>query len=1001
MADADRDTPVLVGYGGGKGGGGGGLSEDPDNLKSRAYARVMLALAEGEIDGLGPAPRPTGKDSTKVLGDSPTAQPFRYVYFDGVPMQNSDGSTNFKGAQGYFTYGTQGQAQIPGFSHNEQETAVGVEVKQAAPITHAITDANIDRVRVTVSVHGLYQTHSDGRITGTSVELKVDVQSNNGGFVNVVDDTIKGKTTGKYQRAYNIPLTGSPPWKIRVSRVTADNSSGTMLSKTYWDSYTAIIDSKLRYPNTALAAINIDSSQFSHIPTMGFLMRLLRVRVPTNYDPVARSYAGSWDGTFKVAWTDNPAWCFYDLLTSTRYGLGKYLPEDQIDKWGLYSISQYCDQLVPDGQGGTEPRFTCNLYLQTRQEAYTVLTQFVSIFRAMLYWAGGALAVTQDAPSDPVALFTNANVVDGQFSYAGAPLNQRHTVALVTWNNPANQYKQQVEAVEDHDAILRYGVIQTEVVAVGCASQGQAQRVGRWLLYTERMESETCTFTVGLEGAIARPGQIIQVADANRGGERRGGRILNATATTVQLDAAVTLQPSVTYTLSVVAHGGGLVDATVQAVTSATITQTLTLTAALSTVPVAGAIWILASPNLEPQPFRVLSVAEADRNQFQITALTHNPDKYASIENDTLVTPAAISSFVEPLDAPQNLRAAEYINTTHADVMRSYIQIGWDSVRGAKRYLVTTQFADEAEETRYSDENAYAFISEETGECKITVAAINAGNVVGTAASYTLTTLHKSPIPPAPMSIFGLYGAPPGAPNLDIYNVMPDPVVYAKLGIQQYSGIFSYLAKTDQMVVMSHDVPTQIQPPGISTASLNPDRAAFNFAIANQYGNYSHAPNAVLSWGPTMQYKYPSAPVASAYYIFPKWTSAYICTTSSVENEVDLFVPFLNGLEYVQNGNPSSIDSIDVSTSGGTDYLQNTAISPTSTFGSPSATLHFASGVTNHLGATVNAPAVGQAVATTYHLTFHVTVPFVDSYTIPIDVIVTFARRDSSGQSQN
>lgn len=517
----------IIGFGGGgkSGGSGGSRSpvEDPDSLRSRSFARIIDLLSEGEIEGL-----------------VTPADPLKSVYLDRTKVQNDDGSYNFTGVTLATRNGTQAQTFISGFPSVEAEVAVGVQVEQATPVVRSITSAAYDSARVTISIPQLSKINTNnGDTTGSQVRIKIEVQANGGSYVEQVDDTIKGKTTTKYQKSYLVKLTGSAPWNIRVTRVTDDSTSSTLQNQTWWESFTQISSSKLSYPNSALAAMVIDSQQFSNIPVRGYDIKGLRVRVPSNATVRADgslTYSGSWDGTFIIRWTSNPAWCFYDMLTSERYGLGQYISDGQIDKWALYAIGRYCDDLVDDGFGGTEPRFSCHLYMQQRAEAFKVMQDLASIFRGMVYWAGGLVTAVQDSPSDPVALFTDANVVSADesgnpipaFTYQGSSLKTRHTVALVSWNDPEDFYTLKPEYVEDADGIARYGVVQTNVVAVGCTSRGQAHRVGKWLLYSESNETETITFKAGVDASLVRPGQIIQVADRNRAGARRGGRIVSA-----------------------------------------------------------------------------------------------------------------------------------------------------------------------------------------------------------------------------------------------------------------------------------------------------------------------------------------------------------------------------------------------------------------------------------------------------------------------------------------
>ena len=664
-------TELIIGAGGGGKGGGGASArvaqEAPDSLRSKAYARVVDLISEGEIEGL-------------VDG-------LQSVYLDDTPIQNADGTTNFSGVTLETRDGTQQQSYVPGFSSVENEVPVGVEIKASQPVVRSITDPDVDAVRIKVSVGQLTnQDTTNGDLNGSAVSFSIDRQVSGGGFVEVINDTISGKTTTKYQRSYYVPLTGNGPWEIRVRRITADSTSSAIQNKTYLDSYTEVVESKLRYPNSALVALRVDASQFSAIPRRSYDMKLLRVRVPVNYDPGTRTYSGVWNGNFKIAWTDNPAWCFYDLVTSTRYGLGGYIPESQVDKWALYRVAQYCDQLVPNGLGGFEPRFTCNLYLQTREQAYKVVQDMASIFRGMVYWSGGAITVTQDAPSDAVYQFAPGNVVDGEFAYQGSSAKARHTVALVTWNDPDDFYRQKVEYVEDAAGIARYGIVQSDVVALGCTARGQAHRVGKWLLFSEQSESEIVTFRTGLEGAVVRPGDIIKVADPVRGGMRLGGRIAAATASTVTLDQE--LPADLPWRLSVVLPNGTVEERLVGPVSG----RTLTVTIPFSSVPQVDAIWMLASSIIEPQLFRVVSVAERDPGVHEVTALAHNPSKYAAIEEGLALQPRSITVLSDIPPPPTGLAMQESLYRVK-DQAQVLVQVSWTEVQTAIAYRLSYRVA--------------------------------------------------------------------------------------------------------------------------------------------------------------------------------------------------------------------------------------------------------------------------------------------------------------------
>ena len=724
------------GGGGGKGGGGGGgghtPTESPDSLRSRQYARVLDMVSEGEIEGL-------------VGG-------LQGVYLDDTPIENADGSQNFSGVTVDSRNGTQAQAYLAGFPEVESEVAVSTEFKYATPVVRQISNPNIDAVRVTVGVPQLtYQDPGSGDLGGTSVQIAIDVQNNGGGYVETVSDTISGKTTSRYQRSYRIELAGSGPWDIRVRRLTADSAAANLQNKTWFESYTEIIDAKLRYPNSALVGLQVDSAQFRSIPRRGYHIKGIRIRVPSNYDAATRVYTGVWDGTFQVAWSDNPAWCFYDLLTSERYGLGAFIDADQVDKWALYDIARYCDELVPDGYGGTEPRFTCNLYLQSRSEAYSVINTMASIFRGMAWWASGAVTVSADKPADATMLFTAANVVEGAFNYSGASIKQRHTVALVTWNDPEDHYRQKIEYVEDAAGIALYGVIQTEVLAAGCTSRGQAHRLGRWILYSERLETETVTFRCGMDGTYVAPGDVIQTQDAARAGKRFGGRVVSATTTAITLDASVTIESGKTYTLSAILPDGTL---ETRAVTNVPGSATVLSVAAFTAAPQVGAIWVLAASDLAPETWRVVGVAEVEKGVLEITALAHRPDKYGAVEQNLLLEPLRTSSVNVIPASPTNVLIAESLYQTGAEV-KTQMAVAWDGVLG-----VTWDVSYRRDDNNWVilprvDVPSITVLDMVPGFVEVRVAAVNAIGVRSIPASASTQIFGKT-APPAAVTGFSV-----------------------------------------------------------------------------------------------------------------------------------------------------------------------------------------------------------------------------------------------------
>lgn len=613
--------------------------EAPDSLQSTAYARILDLVSEGEIVGL-----KNGK---------------RSVFLNETPLANADGSLNFSGVTLETRNGSQDQTYIPGFPAVENESSVAVELRSDQPWSKAITNLQLSAVRIRLAVSRLAQTNtSNGDTNGYTVRYAIDLSTDGGAFVEVLQAAFSGKTSSKYERSHRVDLPAATAgWTVRVRRLTPNSTSGAIADTTSVESITDVIDAKLRYPGSAIIGLQFDASQFQSIPTRSFELQGRIIRVPSNYDPLTRIYSGVWDGTFKSAWTDNPAWIYYDLLLHQRYGLGHLLNAAQVDKWELYRIGQYCDQPVSDGKGGTEPRFTCNLYLSVRADALKVLQDLATTFRGMAYWGAGSVMAVADMPEDPVYTYSNANVLDGKFVYGGSAKKTRYSVALVSWNDPADFYRQKVQYVDDPEGIARYGVQQTEITATGCTSQAQAQRIGKWALLTNRLETESVSFAVGLDGTLARPGQIIRVADNDRAGRRIGGRLRSATLDTLVLDADVRAYPGDTVTL--IMPTGKAVSRVIKSVgypltwDSTGITwdngditldttgfpaevQRVVLEKKLEELPPEQSMWAIDSPTLAAQQFRVLSVAEDfsdDSIKYSISAVKHVPSKFDAIDN--------------------------------------------------------------------------------------------------------------------------------------------------------------------------------------------------------------------------------------------------------------------------------------------------------------------------------------------------------------------------------
>lgn len=654
--------------GGGKGGGGSSrvAQEAPNTLQSKSVLRVVELISEGEIVGL-------------VNGA-------KSIYLDDTPLQNADGSFNFSGISFEERKGTPNQTHLAGFPAVEAEVAVGVEVTQPTPLVRTITDADTDAVMVTMRVPSLTeQNTSNGDLNGSKVQYTIEYKPSGGSYIMAVDSTkgtIQGKTTSPYERQHRVNLTGSAPWDIRVTKVTPDSTAANIQNDVFWSSYTRIIDNKLTYPDWALVGLSVDSSLFgSSIPQRSFEVKGLKIKIPVNYNPTTRVYTGVWNGTFTTAWTDNPAWILYDLLTNNRYGLGNYIDVAEVDKYALYTIGQYCDELVPNGKGGTEPRFTFNGVISSQEDALKVLQAVASSFRGMLYWGAsgtsGVITAVQDAPSDPAKLFTPANVIDGIFTYSGAPLESVHAACYVTWNNPAEAYAPAIEVVESPLLPTMTTYRKLDVVAYGCSSQGQANRLGKWILDTEIYGSEIVVFKAGLADADTRPGMIVKIQDPAYADIRYGGRVMSATTTQVTIDAPVELVSGQSYTLDVVLPDGTIAS---KAITNSPGTYTvLNLASALALTPDPMTLWAITSTNLAPRQFRVLAVKENSDIEYEITALLHDPTKYARVENNINIPTTSFSRIGKgAIPAPTNLTFSEYLFNT-GPFLRSAVNLSWEA----------------------------------------------------------------------------------------------------------------------------------------------------------------------------------------------------------------------------------------------------------------------------------------------------------------------------------
>jgi hypothetical protein len=730
-------------------------TETTNNLFSTSYIKILDLIGEGEIEGL-------------VNG-------LQSIYLDGTPIQNPDGSLNFRGVTVEIRNGTQFQDYIPGFDEVASETGVGVVVTAPAPVTRTITEP-VDAARVSVTLPALQEFTDKGDVLGASVNLQISVQYNGGGYSVVVDDTISGRTSQQYQRQYRINLSGPFPVDIRVSRVTPDSTSSKVNNAFSWGSFSEITYAKLSYPNTAVIGYRIEADQFNGaIPSRSCRLRGLKVQIPSNAtvdNATGRSiYSSVWNGTFGAAqWTSDPAWCLWTLLTSRRFGFGDHLDASKLDRWAFYSASQYASALVPDGFGGWEPRFSCKANIQTADDAYRLIGDLCSVMRCMPYWAAGALTISQDRPADPSFSFTLANVGPEGFNYSGSSLKARPTVAVVRYQD-LDLRSESFEVVEDAAGIARYGVVKTEIEAFACTSRGQARRLGEWLLYSEANEGEVVAFTSNLAaGAVVRPGQIIQIADPLRAGSRRGGAIAAATTSAIALDDATGLAVANSPTLSVI-----LPDATVETRPVVSITgNVVAVSPAFSSAPQANSIWVFESSNILASLWRVLAVGENDGVRYPITALAHNPSKYGHIENDLALTKRDITDLDIIPNPPQNLTGVEVLYEVGGRVAAK-LQVSWSSVPGVGTYRVSYRRSPGNWEQGHVGAPSIEILDIQAGTYEILVASVKAGIIFSRPAQLRFATVGKTapPVNVAGASLLPIDGASgilswDRAPDLDV-----------------------------------------------------------------------------------------------------------------------------------------------------------------------------------------------------------------------------------------
>ncbi|MDC9789584.1 host specificity protein J [Proteus mirabilis] len=718
---------------GAKGGGGGGHTptESPDSLLSESTAKILLAISEGEIAG--------GLDDTRI-------------FLDDTPIGNADGTKNFEGVTWEFRPGSEHQEYIQGIPSVDSETSVGLELKDDQPYVRSINNTQLSAVRIRLSVPQLFQQHDNGDTTGYRIEYAIDLSTDGAGYNEVLRSAFDGKTTSEYQRTHRIDLPkANTGWQIRVRRLTKNQNTARIADKVTISAVTDVIDAKLRYPNTALLFITFNARQFNNrIPKISVRPKGgLLIKVPTNYDPINRVYSGVWDGTFKLAATNNPAWVFYDLVLNNRYGCGDRIKASQIEKWDLYKIAQYCDELVPDGHGGDgkEPRFLCDVYVQSQESAYQVLRDIAAIFRGMTFWADNKVNVVADMPDSIFRTFTNANIVGGKPAYSGGSQQNRYTQALVSYTDINNHSNDAIEAVADIKLQRRYGVRKTEISAIGCTRQTEANRRGRWALLTNAND-RVISFATGLEGAIPSPGHIIAVADSTLAGRDNGGRISRVEGRKITLDRRANIKAG--DRLIVNLPNGRSEGRTVSLVAD----NIITVSTEYSQEPEKNAVWTVDADDLALQLYRVVNITDNGDNTYTITGAIHNPSNYDHIDSGARIDERPITIIPPGVQAPpKNIRISSY-SQVNQGISFTTLRVDWDTVDNAITY--------EAQWRR--DNNNWVSMPRSStcgfevdgiyaGRYQVRVRAINASEISSVWANAQETTLTgKVGSPPKPVN---------------------------------------------------------------------------------------------------------------------------------------------------------------------------------------------------------------------------------------------------------
>ncbi|MDI9805103.1 host specificity protein J [Acinetobacter baumannii] len=701
----------------------------PDSAQSKTYIKVLYGLAEGEIEGL--------------------ANGLQSIYLEETPLQNADGSLNFENVKVDFRNGTNDQEYIEGFPAVESETAIDVELKSETPWVRAFSNLDLDAVRLRLKWGPLRtQNATNGDVSGVTIEYAIDLQTDGGVWTEVLKTKISDKTSANYERAHRIDLPRADSgWLVRVRRLTPNSSSEYISDKMYIAAVTEVIDAKLRYPNTALLGLQYDAETFGNVAKVAADTKGRILKVPTNYNPATRQYVGMWDGTFKEAYSNNPAWIYYDICTVDRYALGDRLTPLMIDKWSLYRLAQYCDEMVPDGLGGQEPRFTCNVYLQSAEGAFEILTKLAGVFRAITFWDGNSIICDADIPQDTYFTYTRANVIDGNFEYAGTRARDRHNVVKIAWDNPANHYKTEYEFVRDEKAIAEAGQVRIlELDAWGCTSRGQAQRAGWWALKSEQLETRTVSFKVGLDGHIPQPGRVIDIADPLFAGRANGGRVSKISedrkSITLDRDDVVAVAGD---RLIINGEDGKAQTRIVQSISGRVVTVTHEFDAIA-----AQNVWVIDAQDLATMKFRVISITQDESHQFSVTALQYNPAKFDAIDKGAYFDEVPISIVNPTIQVP--VTDVVVIGESRVDqgINVATMIVSWAQAKGAVKYQVEWRKDDGSWiKLPITGNNSVEVPGIYAGQYQARVTAISAFEIASLPVYSTLTELSgKQGLPP-------------------------------------------------------------------------------------------------------------------------------------------------------------------------------------------------------------------------------------------------------------